>query len=114
VDRYTGKEVELVFQSTEEMLDKAQAALEAGPPPDFLFGLVVDAGLDEWAYEDRLVDVTDAVGPLASLFDADALEASTLFNGRTGKRRLYALPMARSTNHIHVWKEPLGAGRFHR
>jgi multiple sugar transport system substrate-binding protein len=89
------------------MLDRTQAALEAGQPPDFLFGLVTDSGLAQWAYEDRLVDFTDAVGPLASLFDADALEASTLLNGRTGKRALYTLPMGRSTNHIHVWKSLL-------
>ena len=94
------------------MLDKTQAALEAGQPPDFLFGLVVDRGLDQWAYEDRLVDLTDAVGPLASLFDADALEASTLLNGRTGKRALYTLPMGRSTNHIHVWTSLLERAGF--
>ena len=56
------------------VLEEIQAALEAGQPPDFLFGLVADNGLDQWAYEGRLVDLTDALGPLASLFDADALE----------------------------------------
>ena len=61
----TGKDVEIVFQPPEDSLEKVQAALEAGQPPDFLFGLVADTGLDQWAYEDRLVDLTDAVGPLA-------------------------------------------------
>jgi multiple sugar transport system substrate-binding protein len=77
-----------------------------------LFGLVADTGLDQWAYEDRLVELTDAVGPLASLFDADALEASTLLNGRTGKRALYTLPMGRATNHIHVWTSLLERAGF--
>ena len=111
-EQKTGKDVEVVFQTPEEALDKTQAALEAGQPPDFLFGLVVDRGFDQWAYEDRLVDLTDAVGPLASLFDADALEASTLLNGRTGKRALYTLPMGRSTNHIHVWTSLLERAGF--
>ena len=96
----------------EDSLEKVQAALEAGRPPDFLFGLVADTGLDQWAYEGRLVDLTDAVGPLASLFDADALDASTLLNGRTGKRALYTLPMGRATNHIHVWKSLLERAGF--
>jgi multiple sugar transport system substrate-binding protein len=107
-----GKDVEIIFQPAEEMLGRTQAALEAGQPPDFSFGLVTDSGLSQWAYEDRLVDLTDAVGPLASLFDADALEASTLLNGRTGKRALYTLPMGRSTNHIHVWKSLMERAGF--
>jgi multiple sugar transport system substrate-binding protein len=99
----TGKDVELVLLKPEEALEKTQAAVDAGQPPDFLFGLVADAGLDQWAYEDRLVELTETVGPLASLFDADALAVSTLLNGRTGKRALYTLPMGRATNHVHVW-----------
>jgi hypothetical protein len=67
-----------------------------------VFGLTVGRGFDQWAYKDRLVDLPYTVGPLASLFDADALKASTLLNGRTGKRALYTLPMGRTTNHIHV------------
>ena len=37
--------------------DKAQAALEAGQPPDFLFGTTDDILGRQWAYEDRLVDL---------------------------------------------------------
>ncbi len=111
-EQESGKEVELVIQPILEVLDKTQAAIEAGRPPDFLFGLVVGTAFDQWAYEGRLVDLTDTVGPLASLFDADALEVSTLLNGRTGKRALYGLPMGRSTNHIHVWKSLLEQAGF--
>jgi multiple sugar transport system substrate-binding protein len=112
LEHQTGKDVEIVFQTPEEMLDNTQAAIEAGQPPDFLFGLVTTNSLDEWAYEGRLVDLTDAVGPLASLFDTDALEASTLLNGRTGKHALYTVPMGRSTDHIHVWTSLLERAGF--
>ena len=37
-EQETGKQVELVQPAQDEMFDKAQAALEAGQPPDFLFG----------------------------------------------------------------------------
>jgi hypothetical protein len=37
------------------------------------------------------------------LFDADIIEVSTLLNGSTGKRGVYALPMGRTSNHVHVW-----------
>src|SRR5262245_57922856 len=106
------KKAELVIQPILEIPDRTQAAIEAGRPPDFLFGPVVGTAFDQWAYEDRLVDLTEAVGPLASLFDADALAAATLRDGRTGKRALYTLPMGRSTNHIHVWTSLLERAGF--
>jgi multiple sugar transport system substrate-binding protein len=108
----TGKDAELVLLKPEEALEKTQAAVDAGQPPDFLFGLVADNGLDQWAYEGRLVDLADALGPLVSMFDADALGTATLLNGRTGKRALYSLPMGRATNHVHVWTSLLERAGF--
>ena len=37
-EQKTGKQVELVQLAQDELFDKAQAALGAGQPPDFLFG----------------------------------------------------------------------------
>jgi multiple sugar transport system substrate-binding protein len=111
-EQKTGKHVELVFHDQADLPDKVQAAIEAGQPPDFLFGLLIDAYIDPWAYDDRLVDLTEAIGPLASMFDPDVLEASMLLNGRTGQRALYALPVGRSTNHLHVWTSLLEQAGF--
>ncbi|MDF2760056.1 MAG: transporter substrate-binding protein [Thermomicrobiales bacterium] len=102
-ERETGKEVELVQYSQVELPTVVQEALEAGRPPDFAYGLLLGRRLDGWAYEGRLTDLSEAIGTLADLFDPDALEASTLFNARTGRRALYALPMGRTSNHLHVW-----------
>src|SRR3954449_7963154 len=107
----TGKTVELVQPAQDEMSDKAQAALKAGQPPDFLFGTLGDH-LPQWAYEDRLVNLEGVLGPVLGLFDADILEAATLLNGRTGERDLYALPMGRNSNHVHVWKSVLERAGF--
>ena len=75
--------------------------------PDFLWGELSTDWVPEWAYEDRLVALDDAIGDLIGLFDVDAIEDSTLLNGRTGERALYALPMARVSIHLHVWKNLL-------
>jgi multiple sugar transport system substrate-binding protein len=111
-EQKTGKHVELVFHDQADLPGKAQAAVEAGQAPDFLFGLLIDANIATWAHDDRLVDLTEPVGPLASMFDPDVLEASMLVNGRTGERALYALPIGRSTNHIHVWTSLLEQAGF--
>jgi multiple sugar transport system substrate-binding protein len=111
-EQQTGKEVELVQVLQEEIFDKADAALEAGQPPDFLFAIPSTRWVAQQAYEDRLADLKGALGPVLDLFDADAIEVSTLPNGRAGRRGLYALPMGRSSNHVHVWRSLLERAGF--
>ena len=91
---------------------KTLAELEAGRPPDFLFGTETDFHHGQWASEGRLVDLGDALGSLASLFDREALDRATLPDATTGRRSLHALPMGRSTFHVHVWKSLLEQAGF--
>jgi multiple sugar transport system substrate-binding protein len=101
----SGKKVELVQPAQNEMFDKAQAALAAGKPPDFLFGTIVL--WEQWAYEDQLVDLEAALGPVLDLSDPDMVEAAMLLNGKTGRRGVYGVPMGRASNHLHVWNSLL-------
>jgi multiple sugar transport system substrate-binding protein len=111
-EQETGKEVELVLLPEEETQEKVEAAFKVGAPPDFLWGPLSFWWVPEWAYEGRLVDLEDALGPLVNLFDADAIDVSTLLNGRTGEHGLYALPMGRPSNHVHVWSSLLERAGF--
>jgi ABC-type glycerol-3-phosphate transport system substrate-binding protein len=111
-EQETGKQVELVQPAQGETIQKAQAALAAGQPPDFLFGITAGLPAAQWAYEDRLVDLEGALNPVLDLFDADAIEVSTLLDGKTGRRGLYALPMGRHSNHLHVWNSLLQLAGF--
>ena len=88
------------------------AAVEAGQPPDFLFGTNTDYYYGQWAYDGRLVDLSDVIGPLASLFDPDALSYAMLLDATTGQTALYALPMGSSTHHLHVWRSLLEQAGF--
>jgi multiple sugar transport system substrate-binding protein len=111
-EQETGKQVELVQPTQSETFQKAQAALEAGQPPDFLFGTPSRWWVAPWAYQDRLVDLAGVLSPGLDLFDADAIEVSTLLDGKSGRRGLYALPMGRFSNHIHVWNSLLERAGF--
>jgi multiple sugar transport system substrate-binding protein len=111
-EQKTGKQVELEFPSINDIEAKAKAAVEAGQPPDFLFGSNTDYYYGQWAEEDRLVDLSDVIGPFASLFDPDALRYATLFNATTSRRVLYALPMAFATHNLHVWRTLLEQAGF--
>src|SRR5690242_17928793 len=72
-ERKTGKTVELVFPLFTEAPVKVRAAIDEDRPPDFLYGTETWSIFDTWAYEGRFVDLTDALGPLTSQFDRDAL-----------------------------------------
>ena len=108
----SGKQVELLQPAQDKVFDNAQQALAAGQPPDFLFGTTSESWAAQWAYEDQLADLEAALGPVLGLFDPDIIEASTLLNGSTGQRGLYALPMGRGSNHIHVWNSLLERAGF--
>jgi multiple sugar transport system substrate-binding protein len=94
-EQKTGKQVELVQYAQDEMFGKVQAALAAGQPPDFLFGTNSERWAAQSAYQAHLVDLEGALGPVLNLFDGDTIEVSTLLNGKTGRRGLYAMPMGR-------------------
>ncbi|MDF2760058.1 MAG: carbohydrate transporter substrate-binding protein, partial [Thermomicrobiales bacterium] len=113
-EKKTGKTVELVRHDFDEQTVAVQTAIDAGRPPDFLFGQLAEHQIPRWATEGRLVDLTDAIGSLKDQFDAGALELSTLRNDRDGRTALYALPMGRDTTHIHVWLSLLEQAGFRR
>jgi multiple sugar transport system substrate-binding protein len=106
-ERETGKQIELVRHDADAQTAAVQAAIDAGHPPDFLFGEIAQHQIPRWAEEGRLVDLTDTIGSLKDLFDAQTIELSTLHDARDGRTGIYAIPMARDTTHLHVWKSLL-------
>ena len=111
-EQKTGKQVELALYSEDELPGKLVAALEAGQPPDFAFGILLQYYLGQWAVEDRLADLSDAIGGFSNLFDPDAVAAVTWRNAQTGQKALYGLPVGREINHVHVWKTLLQEAGF--
>ena len=111
-EQTSGKRVALTQPAEDELPGQVVAALETGQPPDFAFSVLLQYYIGQWAFEDRLVDLSDAVGHFSDLFDPEALNSQLLLNAKTGQKALYALPLARSTNHIHVWKSLLQEAGF--
>lgn len=87
------------------------AALEAGAPPDFAFGFWLLDYVPEWAHDDRLADLSPAIGSFSNLFDPDTLDYATRLNAATGERALYGLPIGRSTTLV-LWKSLLEDAGF--
>jgi multiple sugar transport system substrate-binding protein len=108
----TGKQVELVFHSESEHPKAIVAALEAGQPPDFGFGFLLGRRIGQWAFDDQLVDLSDAIGHFADLFDPGVLSWELWLNGSTGQKALYGLPMGLTSYYVHVWKSLLERAGF--
>ena len=111
-EQETGKHVELVLYPLPELPDQIAAALEAGRPPDFAFGFWASDHIGEWALDDRLVDLSDAISHFADLFDPAQLDRATLLNAATGQEAVYGLPMGQLPHLIHVWKSLLEQAGF--
>jgi multiple sugar transport system substrate-binding protein len=111
-EQESGKHAELVFHPQDEHPAKLVAAIEAGHPPDFAWAFMLATYAPQWALEDRLVDLSGAVGHFSDLFDPAQLNRAMLLNAQTNERGLYGLPIGYVTNHLHVWKNLLQQSGF--
>src|SRR3954462_14200858 len=101
-ERETGKRVEIAFYQEADLMRRTVAAVETGTPPDIAFSFDIELPYGEWAYEGRLADLSDAIGPSADQFDKDALERATLLDATPGKRAFSAPRRGRGPTPPHV------------
>src|SRR4030095_8263649 len=97
----------------QEMIPKTVAALDAGNPPDVVYGDVFDVQVaGKWAYEGRLEDLSDILAPMKDKFLPNTLETTYMYNDKAKKRAYYAFPVKRQTMHIQYWKDMLAEAGF--
>jgi multiple sugar transport system substrate-binding protein len=109
----TGVKVELSRYAPQEMIPKTVAALDAGNPPDVVYGDVFDFQVaGKWAYEGRLEDLSDILNPMKAKFLPNTVETTNMWNDKTKKRAYYAFPVKRQTMHIQYWKDMLADAGF--
>jgi multiple sugar transport system substrate-binding protein len=112
-EKKTGVKVELSKYATQEIIPKTVAALEAGNPPDVGFGTVYDFQVtSKWAYEGRLEDISEVIGPMAGRFLPNTVETTFLWNEKAKKRAYYAFPLQQQTIHIQYWIDMLAEAGF--
>jgi multiple sugar transport system substrate-binding protein len=109
----TGVKVELSRYAPQEMIPKTVAALDAGNPPDMVYGDVFDFQVaGKWAFEGRLEDVSDIINPMKDKFLPNTIETTFMWNEKEKKRAYYAFPVKRQTMHIQYWKDMLSEAGF--
>ncbi|NES07751.1 MAG: carbohydrate ABC transporter substrate-binding protein, partial [Okeania sp. SIO2F4] len=100
----TDNKVELLFFSEDDILQAAIDALAVDKPPDILFSERAEFTLiPQWAWEGKLVDVSDVIEPVKKLYDNTALKSAYLYNNVESKYSDYAVPIMQQGIHIHYW-----------
>jgi len=100
----TGKKVELLFFSEDDILQEVIHALAAGKSPDILFSERAEFTLiPQWAREGKLLDVSDVIEPAKNSYDNTALKSAYFYNDVESKSANYAVPIMQQSIHIHYW-----------
>ena len=110
-EQKTGQQVELVFVGQDELPVRIEAALEAGRPPDFAFGL--ELGLYVRHGLSTIVSWTSRTPSAPSRTSSIRMRSiGTWPDAETGQKALYGLPIGRSSHHLHVWRNLLERAGF--
>ena len=100
----TNKKVEISFFSTDEILAAGSDALAAGKPPDIFFSQIGEFTLiPQWAWEGKLVDVSDVIEPVKNLYTDSVLKSVYLYNNIESKSSNYSVPIMKQSLHLHYW-----------
>ena len=92
---------------------KSVAALDAGTPPDIAYSDTYDVQTaGKWAFDGKLEDISDVIGPMKDRFEPVTIETANLYNDKAKKKAYYAFPIKQQTLHIQYWKDMLAPGRL--
>lgn len=103
-----GVKVQLFLQPPDDLLSKAQRAIQAGNPPDVLYSDLGSGTLfPRYAWEGKLLDLSNVIEPLKNSYPQSVLDTVYLYNNVDQKRSYYAIPIQQSTIHIFYWRDLL-------
>jgi multiple sugar transport system substrate-binding protein len=112
-EKKTGVKVDLSQYAVQDMIPKTVSALDAGTPPDVAYADVYDFQVaGKWAFDGKLEDVSDVLGPLKASFAPNTIETTLLFNDKAKKKAYYAFPLKQQTMHVQYWIDMLQTAGF--
>jgi multiple sugar transport system substrate-binding protein len=111
IDRWqkqTNKKINLTFITDANIIQQTEKAVSNKRLPDIFFAYLTDINWSPgWAWEGKLVDVSDVIEPIKKLYTDNALESVYFYNNVNKKRSYYAVPIEQQTIHISYWRDLL-------
>jgi len=112
-EQKTGTKIELSQYAVQDMNAKSVAALDAGTVPDIAYSDTYDVQTaGKWAFDGKLEDLSDVLGPMKDRFEPVALSTANLYSDKAKKKAYYAFPIKQQTLHIQYWKDMLEKAGF--
>jgi multiple sugar transport system substrate-binding protein len=102
-EKKTGRQVDLSFFALPDHPAKMLAAFDSRIVPDVDFGQIVNTQTSQFAFEDKLLEISDVMNPIRNRFVDVSLRGCDFLNAKTGKRGTYAFPLMQHGVNIHYW-----------
>src|SRR5215469_6589940 len=99
----SGNTIELGIMPFAPQRQKIVAAMQSGVVPDVMINNPGEI-IALYAWEDKLVDLTDVVGTQREEFTETALANVNCYNNVTKKRSIYGVPLTQDVLPNHVWQ----------
>ena len=103
-EKASGNKIDLSIMPFAPQRQKIVSAITSGVVPDMIQNNPGEA-IALYAWEDKLVDVTDVVATQREEFTDTALANVNCYNSVTKKRSLYGVPFTLDTLPNHIWKQ---------
>jgi multiple sugar transport system substrate-binding protein len=104
----SGIPVRLSFHKQGDILQKAERAVQSGQGPDVLYAYKGDLTLQpQWAWQGKLVDLSEIVEPVQAQYMPTVLSAAALPNGMDNRRRYYGMPLSQEATYAFYRRDLL-------
>ncbi len=102
-EKASGNKLDYSIMPFMALNQKAISALTSGDVPDLIFHSAPATILPQFAWNDKLVDVSDVVATQKSKLSETALLCSSFYNSMTKKRAYYLVPVKQACAPFHIW-----------
>src|SRR5215204_632709 len=102
-EKASGNKIELSIMPFAPLRQKIVSAVTSGVVPDFFVSTPSEI-IALYAWEDKLVDVSDVVATQKEEFTETALINMNCYNSVTKKRSFYGVPYTTATLPNHIWR----------
>jgi multiple sugar transport system substrate-binding protein len=101
--RASGNRIDLSIMPFTALNQKAISALTSGDVPDLIFHDAPATILPQFAWDNKLEDVSDVVEPHRANLSRTAVLASSFYNSTAKKRAFYLVPIKQGVEPFHIW-----------
>ena len=102
-EKASGNKIDYTIAPYAPMRQKTIAAITSGDVPDLFQNSPVEMNA-VWAWDDKLVDVSDVVATQKAAYTEAALLSASCYNSVTKKRSYYMAPYQTASLPNHIWK----------